>query len=206
MEEAAPTEEPKEEPTTLMAMGSELAGEPNIPPLWGKKGERGEIPRGIFPGWMEVLHPAQLVIPTGWMPPTLSGLRWQCSSQSAVRRAQHQCTKEQQQAMQKSNLTSLPGSPKPKPKIVLPLGFTGVSACLMRNLPSSAPIEAPQEIRQPYALVGPTVAMMYTTHIVQDEATGVTYLDTVTTSIGRVALGNPHIGGQPLGAHHRGYH
>ena len=42
-------------------------------------------------------------------------------------------------------------------------------------------------------LMGPTVAMMYTTHIVQDEATGVTYMETVTTSVGRVALGNPHM-------------
>ena len=37
----------------------------------------------------------------------------------------------------------------------------------------------------------PMVAMMYAIHIVQDEATGVTYTDTVTASVGRVALGNP---------------
>ena len=41
--------------------------------------------------------------------------------------------------------------------------------------------------------MGPTVAMMYATHIFQDEATGVTYMDMVTTSMGRVALRNPHI-------------
>ena len=46
-------------------------------------------------------------------------------------------------------------------------------------------------MRQPDAMVGPTVAMRYTTCIFQDEATGVTYLDMVTTSVGRVALGNP---------------
>ena len=39
--------------------------------------------------------------------------------------------------------------------------------------------------------MGPTVAMMYATCIVQDEATGVTYMDTVTTLVGRMALGNP---------------
>ena len=44
----------------------------------------------------------------------------------------------------------------------------------------------------------PAVAMMCTTCIVQDETTGVTYMDTVTISVGRVALGsscivaNPH--------------
>ena len=41
--------------------------------------------------------------------------------------------------------------------------------------------------------MGPAVAMMYTTRIVQDEATGVTYMDTVTALVGRVALGNPHM-------------
>ena len=34
---------------------------------------------------------------------------------------------------------------------------------------------------------------MCTTHIVQDEATGVTYMDTVTTLVGRVALRNPRM-------------
>ena len=35
--------------------------------------------------------------------------------------------------------------------------------------------------------------MMYATRIVQDEATGVTYMDMVTASVGRVALENPHM-------------
>ena len=52
---------------------------------------------------------------------------------------------------------------------------------------------APQEPSQPDTLMGPTVATMYVTHIVQDEATGVTYMDTVTALVGRVALGNPHM-------------
>ena len=39
--------------------------------------------------------------------------------------------------------------------------------------------------------MGPPVAMMYATHIVQDEATWVMYMDTVTTLVGRVALRNP---------------
>ena len=33
--------------------------------------------------------------------------------------------------------------------------------------------------------------MMYATHIVHDEAKGVTYMDTVTTFVGGVALRNP---------------
>ena len=42
-------------------------------------------------------------------------------------------------------------------------------------------------------LVEPTVMTMYATCIVQDEVTGVTYMDTVTASVGRVAFGNPHM-------------
>ena len=39
--------------------------------------------------------------------------------------------------------------------------------------------------------MGPTVAMMYATCIVQDKATGVTYMDMVTALVGRVVLRNP---------------
>ena len=70
-------------------------------------------------------------------------------------------------------------------------GFKEVVAYLLRDSSSLAPTEAPPEIRQPYTLMGPAVTMMYATCIVQDEATGVTYMDTVTTSVGRVALGIP---------------
>ena len=193
MEEVAPTEESKEEPATPTVTVSKLAMEPTIPPLQCKKGERGEVPRGNFPAWTEVLHSTWLVIPVGWNPPILSGLRQQHSSLSAVRKAWHWWAKELKQAVQKSDLTLLPGSSKPEPKIAPPPGFKGVAACLLRDLPFSTPVEAPWETRQPDTLEGPTVAMMYTTHIVQDETTGVTFIDMVTTSIGKVALGNPHM-------------
>ena len=76
------------------------------------------------------------------------------------------------------------------PKVAPPLGFKGVAACLLRESPLPALVEATPEIRQPHMLMEPTVMMMYTTRIVQVEATGVTYMDTVTASVGRVALGN----------------
>ena len=40
-------------------------------------------------------------------------------------------------------------------------------------------------------MAAPGMATMSTSCVVQDEATGATYLDTVTTSIGRVALSVP---------------
>ena len=59
------------------------------------------------------------------------------------------------------------------------------------GLPLSSPVEAPLETRPPNVMVGPIVATMYATRIVQDEATGAMYMDTVTSLVGRVALRNP---------------
>ena len=39
----------------------------------------------------------------------------------------------------------------------------------------------------------PAVAMMSTSHIMRDGVTGVTYMDTVTTSVGRVTLSDPEL-------------
>ena len=40
-------------------------------------------------------------------------------------------------------------------------------------------------------MLAPGVVTMGTSHIVKDEVTGVIYMDTVTTSVGRVALSGP---------------
>ena len=40
-------------------------------------------------------------------------------------------------------------------------------------------------------LTGPTVVTMSTSCIVKDEVMGVTYMDTVTTSVGRITLSGP---------------
>ena len=79
------------------------------------------------------------------------------------------------------------------PKVIPTPGFKGVVVCLLRHSSSLAPIEVHPEIRQPDVLVEPTVTMMYATCIVQDKATGVAYMDMATASVGRVALGNPHM-------------
>ena len=88
---------------------------------------------------------------------------------------------------------SLQGSPMGDPGVAPPPGFMGVAACLLRDSTSPAPMEAPPETRPPDVMVGSLVATLSTTQIVLDEATGVTSVDTVTTSVERVALGNPHM-------------
>ena len=76
-------------------------------------------------------------------------------------------------------------------KVALPPGFKGVVACLLRDSPLPALVEAPPEIKWPDMSTEPTVTMMYATCIVQNEANGATYMDMVTASVGRVALRNP---------------
>ena len=85
------------------------------------------------------------------------------------------------------------------PEIALPPGFKQVMACLQRDSSLLAPVEAPLEISQSDMVMEPTVAMMYATHIVQDEATGITYMDTVTASAARVAIRNPCMAATLLG-------
>ena len=55
-----------------------------------------------------------------------------------------------------------------------------------------AALEVPLEFTQPEVAIEPMVATMCASHVIQDEASGVTYMETVTTSIGQVALGQIH--------------
>ena len=48
-------------------------------------------------------------------------------------------------------------------------------------------------------VVTPGISSVSSSHIVKDEITGVTYMDTVTTSIGRVALSGPDLEAFPTG-------
>ena len=83
---------------------------------------------------------------------------------------------------------SQPRSPEPVQEIIPPPGFKVVAACLQRDSLPMATIKAPMEPMQLEMMAEPAVATMCTGHIIQDETTGVTYMDTVTTSMGRVAL------------------
>ena len=57
-------------------------------------------------------------------------------------------------------------------------------ACLQRDpLPATA-FQAPLETTQQEMMVEPMVAMLCASCIVQDEASGITYLEMVTTSLG----------------------
>ena len=109
-------------------------------------------------------------------------------------------------AMQEeSDSMSLLGPPEPGPEVAPCPGFKEVVACLMRDSPSLAPIEAPPETRPPDVMMGPRVTTMYATQIVQDKATRVTYIDIVTASGGNGPWESLH-GSQPPRAHNGGHH
>ena len=138
-----------------------------------------------FPGWMEVLHPAQSATSAGQTPLSLGELRWRCHSWNVgARRAL--CIKEQKSAdkLHRKNwtATSSPGSPKPMPKTTPTPRLQG-----SYSLPEEGFVLAsshwnnPLETRWPDIIAGThSDHMMYATHLVWDEATGVTYMDTVT--------------------------
>ena len=84
-------------------------------------------------------------------------------------------------------------------EVAPPLGFWEVTACLQRDLSLATAFKAPPEPLQLEATIEPVVAMMCTSCIVQDEATGMMYMDTITTSVGQVALRVPCLAIQVLG-------
>ena len=77
----------------------------------------------------------------------------------------------------------------------------GVVACLQRDPSLKKVCEVLLDPLRIAAVMELIVATISASCIIKDEATGVTYMNTVTTSVGQVALSGPE-----QGAHHRGYH
>ena len=99
--------------------------------------------------------------------------------------AQHQRAEELSQVQStRSEPTSPMGTPETAWPVTPPPGFQGVTACLQRDPSPVVAYEAPQDPLQLAAVVEPTVAMISACCIMMDEATGITYMDTITTSMG----------------------
>ena len=75
-----------------------------------------------------------------------------------------------------------------------PPGFLGVTTCLQRDPSPEKACEVPLDPIKIAAVMEPTVATMNASCIIKDEAMGVTYMDTMTTSMGQVALSGPEQG------------
>ena len=70
------------EPAAPLAAISGQVEEPNVTPEQQEEKGKGEAPHSSFPGWMEVLHPTQLVTSARQTPLTLHELRQRCHIQS----------------------------------------------------------------------------------------------------------------------------
>ena len=67
----------------------------------------------------------------------------------------------------------------------------GVTACLQRDPSPEKVYEVPQDPFRVAAILASTAVTMSASCIVRDEAMGVTYIDTITTSVGWVAISGP---------------
>ena len=81
----------------------------------------------------------------------------------------------------------------------LPCGFSGVTACLCTPGLVEVDLKAPVGI-MPIGLVAtPGISSVSSSHIVKDKIMGITYMDTVTTSIGRVTISGRGLEAFPMG-------
>ena len=80
-----------------------------------------------------------------------------------------------------------------------PRGFAGVTACLCVPKLIEVDLEPPVGIIPPGLVTAPGITSMSSSCIMRDELMGVTYMDTVTTSIGRVTISGPGLEACPTG-------
>ena len=144
-----------------------------------------------FLGWEKILHPSQPVVATG-----------EISQQSKALRPRVGPIQLPQTVPVKppASPSKTPTPPKPSSPIqalavvqptTLPCSFTGVTACLQTPELLEVASEVPLGTMSIGVVVTPRISTMSRSCIIRDEATGVTYMDTVTPSIGRVALSGP---------------
>ena len=80
-----------------------------------------------------------------------------------------------------------------------PQGYAGVTACLHAPKLVEVDLELPVGILPMELVAARWIASMSSSHIVKDELMGVTYMDTVTTSVWRVAISSPGLEAFPTG-------
>ena len=152
-----------------------------------------------FAGWEKVLHPSQPVVATGDIPwPTMTP------------RPKVEARQIPQMISMKPPVSPLkaPTLPQPSPPthaLVLaqlptpPWGFAGVMACLHVPKLVEVDLEPPVGIMPLELVTAPGITSMSSSHIVRDELTRVTYMDMVTTSVGRVAISGLGLEACPTG-------
>ena len=183
----------KEEDESLKTLSTDI---PEVPCVLEPTPER----RGPkFLGWEKVLHPSWPVVAAGEIPPPSKTLRPKGGSSQLPQMIpiQHPVSPPK-----------TPTPPKPSSLVqalalmqlsTLPHCFVGVTACLWTAELVEVALELPLGTMPFGVVAAPRISTLSTSCIVRDKATGMTYMDTVTTSIGRVALRGPDSEASSLG-------
>ena len=155
--------------------------------LWvpHEKWVKVEAPPNQFLGWEKVQHPSQPVATVGQAPQACCDMKqkhWHQSSK--VRKVWCQRAEEQMQ-VRITKRDSPSSEPLEPTHIVAPLlGFERVMACLRGDpLPVTA-LEVPLGFTQPEVATRPAVATMCASHVIQDEGSGVTHMETIIPLFG----------------------
>ena len=145
-----------------------------------------------FLGWEKVLHPSQPVVATREIPQPTKNPRLKVGSNQLSRMIPIK--------LPVSPLRT-PTPPQPSPPtqalvlVWLPTllhGFSGVTACLHTPELIEVDLEVPVGA-MPIGLVAiPGISSVSSRCIVRNKITGITYMDTITTSIWRVTLSGPN--------------
>ena len=152
-----------------------------------------------FLGWEKFLHPSQAVVAAGEISQPSKTLRPRVGSIQLPQIVP---------AKPPASPPKTPMPPKPSSPVqalaliwppTLPCSFAGVMACLWTPELVEVSLEVPLGTMPIGVVATPRISTMSMSHIIRDEATGVTYMDTVTTSIGKVALSGPDSEASSLG-------
>ena len=71
------------------------------------------------------------------------------------------------------------------------MALVGVAACLQTPELVEVALELPLGTMPIGVVAAPRISTVSMSHVMRDKATSITYMDTVTTSVGRVALSGP---------------
>ena len=188
---ALPEEEEEESPQT-----PGLANLPEAPCVL----EPGPETRAQkFAGWERVLHPSQPVVAT-------RGIPWP----TRIPEPKVERRKVPHIVSMKLPVSPLkiPAQPQPSPLmpalalaqlLTPPWGFMGVTTCLHVPELVEVDLKPPVGIWPIELVAAPGITSMTSSHIIKDELTGVTYMDMVTTSVGRVTISGPDLEAFPTG-------
>ena len=152
-----------------------------------------------FVGWEKVLHPSQPVVAARDIP-----------QPTRTPRLKVGMSQFPQMIPIKPPVSPLrnPTPPQPSPLMqalalmqppTLPHGFSGVMACLHTPELVEVDLKAPVGVMPIGLLATHGISSVSSSHIVKEKIMGITYMDTVTTSIGRVTISVPGLEAFPTG-------